>query len=130
MLPARRMQHIRHTPSNPHAIVSNPLLLPAVRANAAGLMALGHWHGVATGDAHEQSDLDIARQLMATCYEMYRRTPAGLSPEIVFFDNHEGGDFPKKHAGDVGGGDFHIKPQVLAVPRSVNAFRASAELLS
>ena len=52
---------------------------------------------------------------MATCYEMYRRMPAGLSPEIVFFDAREDAgakDYPKKHAGDVGGGDFHVKPQV------------------
>ena len=81
-------------------------------------MALGHWHGVSTGEPHEPSDLAIAQQLMATCYEMYRRVPAGLSPEIVFFDPHAGGDFPKKHAGDVGGGDFHVKPQVWPAPGS------------
>ena len=47
----------------------------------AGLLALGHEHGVATGEEHEPSDLDIAKRLMHTCYQMYRRCPpAAPSP--------------------------------------------------
>ena len=84
------------------------MLLCALRA---GLLALGHLHGVSTARPREQSDLDLAKDLMATCNELYRRTPAGLAPEIAFFTPRAGDDFPKRHAGDVGGGDFTIKPQ-------------------
>ena len=48
---------------------------------------------------------------MATCNELYRRTPAGLAPEIAFFTPRAGDEFPKRHAGDTGGADFTIKPQ-------------------
>ena len=45
-----------------------------------------------------------------------RRTPTGLAPEIAHFTQHGGGsDFPKQHAGDVGGGDFTIKEQARTV---------------
>jgi hypothetical protein len=82
----------------------------------AGLLALGHLHGVSTKRADgEPDDLVIARDLMRTCYELYRRTPTGLAPEIAHFEQRGGGaDFPKQHAGDVGGGDFTIKPQARA----------------
>ena len=43
-----------------------------------GTLALGHMHGLGGGD-----HLTMARELMRTCYEMYRRTHTGLSPEIV-----------------------------------------------
>ncbi|KAK9837344.1 hypothetical protein WJX81_007743 [Elliptochloris bilobata] len=76
-----------------------------------GLLALGHLHGVSTARSGEQSDLDLAKDLMATCNELYRRTPAGLAPEIAFFTPRAGDDYPKRHAGDVGGGDFTVKPQ-------------------
>ena len=39
----------------------------------AGLLALGHIHGVNSGEPHEPNDLDIAKRLMDTCYQMYRR---------------------------------------------------------
>lgn len=42
------------------------------------------------------SDLELAENLMHTCYEMYRQTPTGLAPEIVFFLGPEK-DFPKAH---------------------------------
>jgi hypothetical protein len=77
-----------------------------------GLFALGHLHGANTSVGGEMDDLEVARHLMRTCYEMYRRTPTGLAPEIVFFHNSATIDFPKQHAEDVGGGDFNIKPQV------------------
>lgn len=83
--------------------------------HAAGLLALGHMHGVNTGVAGEPDDLATAKDLMRTCYEMYARTPAGLAPEIVHFvarDGDAGGGFPKQHEHDVGGGDFTVKPLV------------------
>ena len=81
----------------------------------AGILALGHLHGVNTGGQDESNDLEIARQLMLTCYEMYRRIPTGLSPEIVFFTQHDrGDDYPKQHHMDVGGGEFMVKQQVSA----------------
>ncbi|KAL3131586.1 hypothetical protein ABBQ38_007885 [Trebouxia sp. C0009 RCD-2024] len=78
-----------------------------------GVFALGHLHGVSTGGRNEPDDLEIAKQLMLTCYEMYRRMPTGLSPEIVFFVQHDrGDDHPKQHHMDIGGGDFVVKLQV------------------
>lgn len=77
-----------------------------------GVLALGHFHGVNTGGQYEPNDLEIAEELMQTCYEMYRRIPTGLSPEIVFFTQHDkGDDYPKQHHMDVGGGDFMVKQQ-------------------
>lgn len=78
----------------------------------AGLLALGHMHGVNTGKSGEPDDLAIAKDLMQTCYEMYARTPSGLAPEIAFFAERDGSEFPKQHEHDVGGGDFTVKPQV------------------
>lgn len=37
------------------------------------------------------SDLQLAEDLVRTCYEMYRRTPTGLAPEIVHFVDRSGG---------------------------------------
>ena len=80
---------------------------------SAGLVALGHLHGIETAESGELPEIELAEALMLTCYEMYRRVPAGLSPEIVFFTAHEDSDaYPKQHATDVGGGDFHVKPAV------------------
>lgn len=39
--------------------------------------------------AHQLSDLDMAQQLMHTCYAMYRLTPTGLAPELVHFVEHD-----------------------------------------
>jgi len=83
------------------------------RTCIAGLLALGHFHGVNTGSRYDPNDLELAEELMLTCYEMYRRIPTGLSPEIVFFTQHDrGDDYPKQHHMDVGGGDFMVKHQV------------------
>jgi Glycosyl hydrolase family 47 len=49
----------------------------------------------AAGSQH-MGDLELAENLMHTCYEMYRQTPTGLAPEIVFFLGGEK-DFPKGH---------------------------------
>ncbi|ELU12823.1 hypothetical protein CAPTEDRAFT_91917, partial [Capitella teleta] len=43
-----------------------------------GTLALGHMAGVDPGD-----HLELAKQLTKTCYEMYRRMPTGLSPEVA-----------------------------------------------
>ena len=83
-----------------------------VLVRLAGLLALGHLHGVNTGKSGEPDDLAIARDLMRTCYEMYARTPTGLAPEIAHFVERDGSEFPKQHEHDVGGGDFTVKPQV------------------
>ncbi len=36
-------------------------------------------------------DLQLAHELALSCYELYRRTPAGLAPEIAHFANNSGG---------------------------------------
>ncbi|KAK9829091.1 hypothetical protein WJX72_003851 [[Myrmecia] bisecta] len=76
-----------------------------------GLLALGHLHGINSGHESELDDLSVAKLLMLTCYEMYRRVPSGLAPEIAFFKPASGSDYPKHHSDDVGGGNFVIKPQ-------------------
>ena len=38
----------------------------------------------------EMPDLQLAAELALTCYELYRRTPAGLAPEIAHFANNTG----------------------------------------
>jgi len=76
-----------------------------------GLLALGHYHGVDTSTAKSPiSDIELAQQLMLTCYETYRETPVGLAPEIVHFSKHDG-DYPKQHKHDVGRGHFEIYQQ-------------------
>lgn len=45
-----------------------------------GTLALGVYHGL------NRSHLEVARQLMQTCYEMYHAMPTGLSPEIAVFN--------------------------------------------
>lgn len=69
-----------------------------------GLLALADFHGVDTRiSPTDLTDLDIAEHLTQSCYEMYRRSPAGLAPEIVHFnERHDAAD-------EVGGGDFTIK---------------------
>lgn len=48
----------------------------------AGLLALGHHNGLGKGDEH----LDLSRELLHTCYQMYARMPTFLSPEIAHFN--------------------------------------------
>jgi hypothetical protein len=51
---------------------------------AAGMLALG-----AHGDSYED-DMQLARELMSTCYQMYAHSPSGLAPEIAeFSDAHK-----------------------------------------
>lgn len=79
---------------------------------STGLLALGHHHGINTAAEGEPDDLEVAEELMRTCYEMYRRTPTGLAPEIAFFVTSETTASVPVVTNDAGGGDFVIKPNV------------------
>ena len=76
-----------------------------------GVFALADFYNISTvrpdadDAADDLSDLEIAAELAETCYQMYRRTPSGLAPEIVFFKEVQSGDA----ASEVGGGEFSIK---------------------
>ena len=41
-------------------------------------------------EGRDMPDLQLAAELALTCYELYRRTPAGLAPEIVHFSDNAG----------------------------------------
>jgi hypothetical protein len=45
-----------------------------------GMLGLGH------SVLHNESHLQLAKELMHTCYQMYVRNPTGLGPEIARFD--------------------------------------------
>ncbi|XP_041956871.1 mannosidase, alpha, class 1B, member 1b [Alosa sapidissima] len=49
-----------------------------------GTLALGHHHGLPV------EHLELAKQLMEGCYQMYVQMETGLSPEIVHFNTHQG----------------------------------------
>lgn len=49
-----------------------------------GTLALGTRYGAPA------ADLDLAAELMQTCMAMYRATPTGLAPEIVYFNEQPG----------------------------------------
>jgi mannosyl-oligosaccharide alpha-1,2-mannosidase len=57
-----------------------------------GALALADLHGVATArpGTADAPDLEVARQLAHTCYQLYRRTPTGLAPEIAHFTDRAG----------------------------------------
>ncbi|XP_063346809.1 mannosidase, alpha, class 1B, member 1b [Pelmatolapia mariae] len=48
-----------------------------------GTLALGSYNGLPS------DHMDLARQLMETCYQMYVQMETGLSPEIVYFNMHQ-----------------------------------------
>ena len=52
----------------------------------AGNLALGHHNGLS------REHLELGKELMETCYQMYARMPTGLSPEIAYFSTAEGSD--------------------------------------
>ncbi|CAL8106969.1 unnamed protein product [Orchesella dallaii] len=58
-----------------------------------GTLALGVLHGL------PQWHLDLAKELLYTCYLTYKRQPTGLSPEITFFNTEDSAkqDFWVKH---------------------------------
>ncbi|VDI53984.1 mannosyl-oligosaccharide alpha-1,2-mannosidase [Mytilus galloprovincialis] len=45
-----------------------------------GTLALGYINGM------PEEHMDLAKEMMRTCYEMYNKMPTKLSPEIVFFN--------------------------------------------
>ena len=49
-----------------------------------GMLALGAHSGAVEG-AEADRHMELAKQLMRTCYEFYARQPTGLAPEIVQF---------------------------------------------
>ncbi|KAM8886145.1 mannosidase, alpha, class 1B, member 1b isoform 2-T2 [Spinachia spinachia] len=49
-----------------------------------GILALGAHNGLPA------DHMDLAKQLMETCYQMYIQMETGLSPEIVHFNMHQG----------------------------------------
>ncbi|XP_049907316.1 mannosidase, alpha, class 1B, member 1b [Epinephelus moara] len=49
-----------------------------------GTLALGAHHGLPA------DHMELAKQLMETCYQMYVQMETGLSPEIVHFNMHQG----------------------------------------
>uniref|UniRef100_A0A3Q0QS84 alpha-1,2-Mannosidase n=1 Tax=Amphilophus citrinellus TaxID=61819 RepID=A0A3Q0QS84_AMPCI len=49
-----------------------------------GTLALGAYNGLPS------DHMDLAKQLMETCYQMYTQMETGLSPEIVHFHMHQG----------------------------------------
>ena len=108
----RRASGVSYSPTLPPvaAVPLPPLPLPP--SLPAGLLALGDLHGVSThevpvagpraeGEADAPAggpttvgqampDLELAAELALTCRELYRRSPAGLAPEIVYFANVTG----------------------------------------
>jgi hypothetical protein len=58
-----------------------------------GILALGAYNDPLGFDSpRAQRDLSVAKALLHTCHEMYRRQPSGLSPEYVLFPSNGGGD--------------------------------------
>jgi len=51
-----------------------------------GTLAIGAANGL------PQSHMDLAKELVKTCYETYRQMPIGLSPEITHFNTGGAGD--------------------------------------
>ena len=49
-----------------------------------GTLALGAHNGLPA------EHMDLAKELMETCYQMYTQMETGLSPEIVQFNMHQG----------------------------------------
>ncbi|EWC43921.1 hypothetical protein DRE_01273 [Drechslerella stenobrocha 248] len=62
-----------------------------------GNILLGATNGTTVAEARkspawgprEEEDLNLARELMYSCYQMYNTTVTGLAPEIVFFNTDE-----------------------------------------
>lgn len=59
-----------------------------------GMLALGYYHGM------PQEHLELAKQLIETCYQMYARMATKLAPEIMYFHVD-----PKAHE------DFNVHSQ-------------------
>jgi len=48
---------------------------------------LGGTLALASENGFPAEYMKIAKRLTETCWEMYRRMPTGLSPEIIYFNN-------------------------------------------
>ncbi|CAM9931533.1 unnamed protein product, partial [Hapterophycus canaliculatus] len=66
-----------------------------------GTLALGYLQGAAGRE--DEKHLNLARELMETCFQMYQRTETGLAPEIVHFNTRD------SFADKGGDGDMVIK---------------------
>ena len=49
---------------------------------------VGECGGVKDGESIAKRHLELAKDMMRTCYEMYARTPTGLGPEGAKFGAH------------------------------------------
>jgi len=58
-----------------------------------GTMALGVHYG-----ASDQGYMDLAKELMRTCYQMYKITGRNLTPEIAFFSNQGNNEIHAKQS--------------------------------
>lgn len=54
-----------------------------------GMLALGYIYGLGQGQ-ETKSHLELAKEIGRTCYEMYKKMPTGLSPEVAGINIHAG----------------------------------------
>lgn len=47
--------------------------------------------GLASQSMNDPSQLELAKELLYTCWQMYERMPTGLSAEIVYFNTDSSG---------------------------------------
>ena len=94
-----------------------------------GVLALADFYNVSTlplGSTREElTDLEWAQELAHTCYQLYKRTPSGLAPEIAVFVVEGSEAYPGSHPPDAGGGDFMVKngdAHCLLRPETVESF--------
>lgn len=94
--------------------LTNPLVQDHLVCFLPGVLALGAHNGLPA------DHMDLAKQLMETCYQMYVQMETGLSPEIVHFNMYEGSSK-----------DINVKvgremtPQRAAVPETCSALSLS-----
>lgn len=74
-----------------------------------GTLALGAYNGLPT------DHMDLAKQMMETCYQMYVKMETGLSPEIVHFNMHQGStrDIDVKVGRDSAAGEGKACPRLI-----------------
>lgn len=64
--------------------LTHPLVQDHLVCFLPGVLALGAHNGLPA------DHMDLAKELMKTCYQMYVQMETGLSPEIVHFNMYEG----------------------------------------
>jgi len=69
---------------------------------APGMFALGAHHGIVEGE-ERAIHLEMAKELMRTCYESYAKTPTGIGPEFFTFK-------PTMQPGDA---SYHLRPEMV-----------------